>query len=205
MGGPPSSLRLAAPDRIVAGSGVGRPAFLPGREVETGIESDQLKKVTSKERIKRQMRVSAMLSMRLQGASLQQIGEAYGISFQAVHQAIKSALKNVAVEPLEQIRSMEVLRLDELLAGIYEMALGGDIAAIDRCLAIMYRRARMLGLDLQPGGGLRFGPNGYEEVDAQTVRIEIVNDPEWERVRWLESERERLLAGETPPPTTRVN
>ena len=85
------------------------------------------------------------------------------------------------------------MRLDELLAGIYEQALGGDIACIDRCLAIGMRRSRLMGLDIHPGGGLRFGTNGPEEVDAKTVRIEIVNDPEWERVRWLEAERNACL------------
>ena len=123
-----------------------------------------------------------------------------------VHKAIKTTLADLVIEPLEQLRSLELLRLDELIGAIYEQALAGDIAAIDRVLAISYRRARLMGLDMHPGGALRFGDYGpYEEVDTKTVKIEIVNDPEWERVRWLESERERLLAGEAPPASTRVN
>ena len=147
-----------------------------------------------------------MLQLRLQGCTLQQIADVQEpkISFQAVSKAIKTALRDVVIEPLEQVRSLELLRLDELLAAVYEKALSGDIAAIDRCLAIMYRRARLMGLDQQTGGWLRFGPNGpYEEVDPKTIRVEIVGDPERERTKWLESERERLLAltSETPDPS----
>ena len=96
---------------------------------------------------------------------------------------------------------MEAMRLDELQNAIWPQALLGDIAAIDRCLAIMKRRAAMLGLDLQPRGFY-----GREETDGeQVVRVEIVGNPEIERVRWLEAERERLLAlteGSAPPSTT---
>ena len=169
-------------------------------------------KVTGKRRVERMKRVSQMLSMRLQGASLAQIGEAQTppISFQAVSKAIKTALRDVMIEPLEQIRQLDLARLDELFAAIYEPALNGDIACIDRCLAIMHRRARLMGLDLQPGGLLRFGDRGAVEVDEEgrpVMRIEIMGNPEVERVKWLQEERERLLAltGGVPSDRTVAN
>ena len=45
------------------------------------------------------------------------------------------------------------MRLDELLAGIYERAVGGDIPALDRVLAIGVDRARLLGSDAQTSAG----------------------------------------------------
>jgi hypothetical protein len=66
----------------------------------------------------------------------------------------------------------------------------------------------LLGLDLQPGGALRVTDNGPEEVDdygRPTVRAEIINNPEIERLRWLEEERERLLNGSTDDEPTTLN
>ena len=162
-------------------------------------------KITSAERIERQQRIAAILSMRLQGASLRQIGDAYAISAQAVFKTVSKALAEIVTEAAEQARKLELARLDELLAGgLYERAYEGDIAAIDRVLAISYRRARLLGLDLQPGGQMHVGDHGpFEEDDPKVIRVEILGNPERERTRWLERERERLLAivGETPRST----
>jgi hypothetical protein len=63
-------------------------------------------------------------------------------------------------------------------------------------------RARLLGLDLQTGGALRFGPSGpYEEIDPKTIKVEIIGNPEMERVRSLEEERIRRLAANDPEAT----
>jgi hypothetical protein len=40
----------------------------------------------------------------------------------------------MVAEPLEQVRQMELLRLDELLAAIWPQAKAGDIGAVDRVL-----------------------------------------------------------------------
>jgi hypothetical protein len=63
-------------------------------------------------------------------------------------------------------------------------------------------RARLLGLDLQTGRALRFGPSGpYEEIDPKTIEVEIIGNPEMERVRSLEEERIRPLAANDPEAT----
>jgi len=73
------------------------------------------------------------------------------------------------VEPLEQVRQLELMRLDRLLLAIPK-AISGDLAAIDRCLAIGARRARLLGLDIVPA-------RPWED-DPPPLRVEIINDPE---------------------------
>ena len=163
-------------------------------------------RVTDPKRIERQMRVSTILSMRLQGHSLDAIGAAQDppVTKQAIWKTVKKALEHMLVEPFEHIRLLELARLDECLAGIYPAALSGDVAAVDRVLSIQARRARMLGLDAQP---VRFGAGADEFDNPPKVRIEIVGGPDPDHVRHLE-ERLRLLtqaeAGdpESPAPAT---
>lgn len=49
-------------------------------------------------------------------------------------------------EAAEEVRRLELERLDELLATYYNKACSGDYASLDRVLAIMDRRARYLDL-----------------------------------------------------------
>ena len=171
---------------------------------------------TGKIGIERQMKVSAILTKRLSGMSLREIGEAEGVTPQAICQMVQRVLRERISETVEQARSLELMRLDQLLKAVWPNAMNGDIACIDRCLAIMQRRARLLGLDMQVGGGLRFGPNGpVEEVNEngnRTVRVQIVNDPESARREWLLQQRIVALGGnpdmdadDEPPESTSLN
>jgi hypothetical protein len=153
---------------------------------------------TGKAGIERQMKVSAILTKRLSGMSLREIGaaETPAISPQAVHQMVKRVLAERVSETVEQARTLELMRLDAMLGAIWKNALSGDIACIDRCLAIMQRRARLIGLDLRPAAYI--SPDGAEVdmANPPAIRVEIVGNPEIERMRWLEQERLRL-SGET--------
>jgi len=96
--------------------------------------------------------------MRLQGYGLREIGEAQvpPVSRQAIYKTIERALARIVLGPHDEIRQLEFLRLDEMLVGVYERAISGDVAAIDRVLAMSLRRARLVGLDMVPGPDLRF-------------------------------------------------
>jgi hypothetical protein len=153
---------------------------------------------TSAERIERQMRISAILSMRLSGSTLQQIGDAQDppVSAVAIHKTLKRSLSAMLTETVEHARRVELLRLDELLAGIYPRATQGDIAAIDRVLAIMKRRASMLGLDLQPSREVREIDNIDPATGERRIRLEIINDPEVGRREYLYRQRIEALGGD---------
>ena len=157
-------------------------------------------KITSAERIERLQRIADILSMRLQGASLREIGDAYAISAQAVFKCVSKALAEIVSEAAEQARELELARLDELLAGgLYGQALAGDIASIDRVLAIMHRRARLMGLDQQTGSRMMIGLNGpFEEdgFDPKVIRVEVVGNPEAARREWLLQKRIAALGGD---------
>jgi hypothetical protein len=128
-------------------------------------------RVTDPRRIERMMKISAVLSMRLQGHSLDAIGAAQEppVTKQAIWKLLKRAMPDMLVEPFEALRTIELARLDELTTGLYERAIGGDVQAVGAVLAVMMRRSRLLGLD-QP---VRFGA-GANEFDPPLVKIEIV-------------------------------
>jgi hypothetical protein len=148
----------------------------------------------------RMQRVSAILAKRFSGKSLADIGaeENPAISPQAVQQLIGRALAAIPRQSTADIRLLEASRLDAMQAALWPAALAGDVQAITTTLKIMVRRAALLGLDLQRPVWLSNGDGD----DPQAIRVEISNNPQIERIKWLEAERERLLAmTEGTPPT----
>ena len=142
------------------------------------------------------MRVSAILTKRLTGMSLREIGELMTppVTAQAIWATLKRALGDMLVEPLEAIRTLELLRLDELHKAIWQNAVKGDIASVDRCLAIAHRRSRLLGLDTVQAHG--FASHDSDDDDLRTVQVRIVGDPEAVRREHLLQRRIAALGGD---------
>lgn len=103
------------------------------------------------------------LDMRKAGKSYQAIAATLGYaSTGGAHKAVHSALTKTLSEPAEQVRDLELARLDALLEALWPGATGAktapweedgrpapevDIERVDRVLKIMERRAKLLGLD----------------------------------------------------------
>lgn len=87
------------------------------------------------------------LALRLGGATLTDIAETLGVSIGTVHNDIRKCLSDIPRAEADELRSQEVARLDKLQGACWPLALGGDLAAIDRAVKIIDRRAKMLGLD----------------------------------------------------------
>lgn len=87
------------------------------------------------------------LQLRLAGATYAEIGEAMGCGTSAARMRIRGALSDICAEERSQLRSIEVARLDRLQRSCWTAALAGDLAAIDRSVKIIDRRAKLLGLD----------------------------------------------------------
>ena len=90
------------------------------------------------------------LRLRQQGWSYQRIGDELGITQPGALDCVRRALKKLqeeCAEVAEEVRQLELDRLDAMLAGLWDGAETGDTAAIDRVLKIQERRARLLGLD----------------------------------------------------------
>jgi hypothetical protein len=78
-------------------------------------------------------------------------------------------VKSLNNELAEDIKQLEIERLDELWLVLYPRMKGGELAAIDRGIRIMARRAALLGLD-EPQRQEVSGPNGGPiPVKAYTV------------------------------------
>lgn len=101
------------------------------------------------------------LEYRKLGYSFKQIADALGYrGAQGAYEAVQAALRSVIREPAEEVLQLEVERLDALFVKPYASALQGDLQALSACLAVMGRKARLLGLDAPtktetsgPGGG----------------------------------------------------
>jgi hypothetical protein len=75
-------------------------------------------------------------------------------------------------QPTDELREIELDRLDRLQRGIWERAKDGDIRAIDAVLRIIDRRARLLGLDApQKIQAEVVNYDGATNLDAQIERI----------------------------------
>jgi hypothetical protein len=101
------------------------------------------------------------LEYRKLGYSFKQIADALGYAGpQGAYEAVQAALRSVIREPAEEVLGLELERLDALFVKPYSSALAGDLQALSACLAVMTRKARLLGLDAPvktetsgPGGG----------------------------------------------------
>ena len=90
------------------------------------------------------------LELRMAGKGYQAIGDALGITAPGAADAVRRAIAKLeaeTAEKAEEVRRLELDRLDAMLEGLWEKAQDGDPQAIDRVLRIQERRAKYLGID----------------------------------------------------------
>lgn len=88
------------------------------------------------------------LELRKAGLTLEQIANELGYASKSgAAKALSAALQKTIQEPADELRTLESQRLDALLHSLWNNALSGDTRAIDTCLRVMDRRAKLLGLD----------------------------------------------------------
>ena len=108
------------------------------------------------------------LEMRKTGACYRVIGEQLGVTDKAAHKSVKKALAKleaVAAEEAEEVRRLELERIDRALLAIWKQVQAGNLGAIDRMIKLQDRRAKYLGLDApakQELTGKDGGPVQYE-------------------------------------------
>ena len=88
------------------------------------------------------------LELRRAGKTFDEIAAALGYADRGgAYKAVETGLRETLRETATDLRTLELQRLDELTAAFWPMALSGDAHAADRVLAMMKRRADLLGLD----------------------------------------------------------
>lgn len=138
---------------------------------------------TSRRILKGREREQAAVKLRMGGATYDEIGSSLGITAPTAYRAVKRAIGRVIAktsEDADQLRTLELQRLDKLLLALWPRASRGDDAAVDRVLRVMERRAKLRGLDAPvqvsgPGGG-PIAVKATIEYDEDELR-------EWEKIQ----------------------
>lgn len=105
---------------------------------------------TSARKLTARERERQSLELRKGGATYEEIANKLNMSVTGAYSAVVRALEKIATktaEDAETVKAMELQRLDRLFLAAYDQAIKGNHGAIDRCLRIMDRRAKYLGLD----------------------------------------------------------
>src|SRR4051794_26873542 len=92
-------------------------------------------------------RRSRAVEMALTGSTYQAIADELGSANRGtVYRLVKNALEDRQVETIDELRQLEVRRLDALQVAIWDDATNGDVRAVAAVLTIMHLRSRILGL-----------------------------------------------------------
>lgn len=90
------------------------------------------------------------LELRKCGGSFRSIAEQQGISLGLAHKYIADALSEInelTKQDAEELRELELQRLDTAQLAIAKLVRQGHLGAVDRWLRISERRSKLLGLD----------------------------------------------------------
>ena len=104
--------------------------------------------MANRQAIQVQGRQLQALELRKAGVSYEAIAASLGYRDRSgAYRAVTAALKLTLREPAEELRTLELERLDAMLLALWRRVQAGDEKTVDRVLHIMERRARLLGLD----------------------------------------------------------
>jgi hypothetical protein len=104
--------------------------------------------MASEKRLSAAVRQARALELRTAGKGYEAIAAELGYGGPSgAHKAVMAGLKATLREPAEELRTLELERLDRLLSSLWPVAVRGDQGAVDRVLRVMGRRAKYLGLD----------------------------------------------------------
>jgi len=87
------------------------------------------------------------LELRLAGASYRDIAQALNCSVGTATNDCKEAMAEIPMQQADEMRTVELSRLDRLQRAVWPKAVKGDLQAVDRAIKIIDRRAKLFGLD----------------------------------------------------------
>lgn len=96
---------------------------------------------------RRRERMNEALDYRTTGMSYREIAAEMHIDVKTAHSYVQDALKEITRENAEQVLTLELQRYDSMLSIVYQQVVQGDLAAMDRALAIMARIERLHGVE----------------------------------------------------------
>ena len=125
--------------------------------------------------------------LRLAGLTHRQIAAELGVAPSSAYKRVRHALDEVnkhVSEDAEELRTLELLRLDELQSAIWERALEGDDKALRGVLSIMSRRAKLAGLDapVKTEGITIDAIEASDDFELTSERVEELDTPTFMRL-----------------------
>ena len=131
-------------------------------------------RANSRQRLAETARQAQALTLRLTGASYEQIAQVLHYYDRAgAWKAVEKALERTIQEPADKVRAIELARLDRWLLAINAQIATGSLDAVDRGLKIMARRAALLGLDA-PAKVAPTTPDGTQPYDAAMRQKDVM-------------------------------
>lgn len=112
------------------------------------------------------------LDLRKTGATYEQIADALGYAGpSSAAKAIKTAIARITREAAEDVRTLEVERLDSMLRYQWPAVTKGHVRSTEVALRIMERRAALLGLDAPKDTRFsgELGIRQYVGIDPEAV------------------------------------
>jgi len=139
-------------------------------------------KISPRRILAAEKQVKAM-ELRKAGATFREIGEKLGYTEAGARKAVMSALRKTLREPADELRTLEVERLDAMMQGLWPEALRGNPNAVTRVLNIMERRAKLLGLDA-PAKVAPTNPEGNEAWQGLIIQYVDNNGKPMDQPSW---------------------
>ena len=179
-----------------AGGDIGLEDPGPTADEIAGISTEELFEIgmgnqpCEDKKVKREAQSFVALMMRKQGHGYQVIANEMGVSLGWAHGLVQRVLKKTVKETAEQVRLVQLDRLETMLAGVWDRAEGGDSFAITSALAIMDRIDKLHGIEPPKRIEHTFTDDAVNETRSQLAKaLAALSEPD----------ADAGAPGETPP------
>jgi len=131
------------------------------------------------------LRDAQALELKKAGASYDQIAQHLGYAqrsgaHHAVHRALREALEDRNADA-EEVRELELQRIDDMMLGLWKKAKAGDVQAIGAALRLMERTAAYLGLDAPKRQEISGNDGGAIQIE-QTLDVNVTIEERQRRI-----------------------
>ena len=115
--------------------------------------------------------IAKAMQMRIAGLTYEVISRQMGWANKSVaYNACMREMIRLKKEPAQELRTLELLRIDRAQAAIWDQVIKGNHGAIDRFVRLSERRSRILGLDA-PAKMALTDPTGEKAYDPLHVYV----------------------------------